>query len=336
MSANPVPLPAQAPLAADRLARLQAAVGDLDPAALNWASGYLAALAAERGRGAGAAGASAAAIRATVLYASQTGNGRRVAEKLGRSLAAAGLPATVVSAADYPTRLLAQERLLYLVASTHGDGDPPDDARTLVDFLNSRRAPRLESLAFSVLALGDSSYPQFCATGRAFDERLEALGARRVGGRVDCDVDYEGHAGTWIDGAVELARQELGSDATASANVFVLPSAAPVAELASREAPLEVELATNQRITARGAERDVRHIELALPARQFEYEPGDAIGVVLPNPSALVDEILSNVRLDAKSPASAGRCSTGSSSAARAASLPRCCVPRIQPRCGRS
>ncbi len=298
MSANPAPLPAQAPLSPERLARLQAAVGDLDPAALNWASGYLAALAAERGRGAGATGASAASVRATVLYASQTGNGRRVAEKLGRSLAAAGLPATVVSAADYPPRQLAQERLLYLVASTHGDGDPPDDARALVDLLNSRRAPKLESLSFSVLALGDSSYPQYCATGRAFDERLAALGARRLGGLVDCDVDYEAHAGPWIDSAVELARQELGSAATLTANVFVLPGAAPAAALASREAPLEVELAINQRITARGADRDVRHLELVLPARQFEYEPGDAIGLVLPNPSSLVDEVLSLTRLD--------------------------------------
>ncbi len=306
MSAHPAPSPAPAPLAADRLARLLAVVGDLDPAALNWASGYLAALAVDRSRGAGATGTTSAAARATVLYASQTGNGRRVAEKLGRSLAAAGLSATVVSASDYPTRLLAQERLLYLVASTHGDGDPPDDARALIDFLNSRRAPKLESLAFSVLALGDSSYPQFCATGRAFDERLEALGARRLGGRVDCDVDYEAHAATWIDGAVELARQELGSDATTSSNVFVLPSAAPVAELASRDAPLEVELATNQRITARGADRDVRHIELVLPARRFEYEPGDAIGLVLPNPSGLVDEILSHTRLDASTTVTIG------------------------------
>jgi sulfite reductase (NADPH) flavoprotein alpha-component len=83
-----------------------------------------------------------------------------------------------------------------------------------------------------------------------------------------------------------------------SAAVYALPSAVVAPVLASREAPLEVELATNQRITARGADRDVRHVELVLPARQFEYEPGDSIGLVLPNPSGLVDEILSRTRLD--------------------------------------
>jgi sulfite reductase (NADPH) flavoprotein alpha-component len=307
MSAIPAPQTVPVPLAADRLARLQAAVGDLDAAALNWASGYLAALAAERSARGASPALPAASVRATVLYASQTGNGRRVAEKLGRSLEAAGLAASVVSAADYPTRQLAQERLLYLVASTHGDGEPPDDARALVDLLNGRRAPRLESLSYSVLALGDSSYPQFCATGRAFDERLELLGARRLGVRVDCDVDYEAKSGPWIEQAIELARQELGSTAAPLASVTLLPTAAAAPPaLASKDAPLEVELIANQRISARGADRDVRHVELALPAQRFGYEPGDAIGLFLPNPTAIVDEILSATGLDASTAVTVG------------------------------
>lgn len=303
MSANPQLPIAPAPLPADRLARLQAAVGDLDTHALNWASGYLAALASERQRT--GAPVSTATVRATVLYASQTGNGRRVAQRLGSRLEAAGLAATVVSAADYPTRQLAQERLLYLVASTHGDGEPPDDARALMDLLQGRRAPRLESLTYSVLALGDSSYPQFCATGRVLDERLEALGARRLVSRVDCDVDIDLRAVPWIEQVVELARQELGS-AGAAPSAVIVPFVAPAPALASREAPLEVELVANQRLTARGAERDVRHLEFALPARGFEYEPGDAIGLVTPNPSTLVDEILAATRLDGSTVVSVG------------------------------
>jgi len=125
MSANPAPLPAQAPLSPERLARLQAAVGDLDPAALNWASGYLAALAAERGRGAGATGASAASVRATVLYASQTGNGRRVAEKLGRSLAAAGLPGEAL--ASFRRALYLDRRLAVAHFGTASAGEKLGD-----------------------------------------------------------------------------------------------------------------------------------------------------------------------------------------------------------------
>ena len=304
MSAYPAFGPAAAPLAGERVAELQALLAGLDPAALTWVSGFAAGLAAERARSgtparladALPAPAAAPAGRATVLYGSQTGNGRRVAERLGRGLEAEGLAASVHSLADYPPRQLAGERLVYLVASTHGDGDPPDDARGFVEFLTSRRAPRLESLAYAVLALGDSSYPQFCATGRLLDERLAELGARRVGVRVEADVDVEAKAGTWIEQSVATARAELGAAAPRLAVVTPLRPVVPA--LASRDAPLEVELVENRRITARDAERDVRHLVLALPAQGFEYEPGDAVGVVLENPALTVDRILERTALD--------------------------------------
>ena len=148
-----------------------------------------------------------------MLYASQTGNGRRIAERLGKALAATGLPAQVLSAADYPSRRLGDERLVYFVASTHGDGDAPDDARPLVDYLFGRSAPRLDNLAYAVLALGDSSYPKFCEAGRVLDERLSELGARRIAARVDCDVDIESKAGAWLDQALNTARTETGGAA---------------------------------------------------------------------------------------------------------------------------
>ena len=296
MSAIPATHTGPIPLAPERLARLDCAVVDLDVAALYWAAGYVAGLAAERSRVVAAAPAAAITARATVLYASQTGNGRRVAEKLARSLEASGFSVALASAADYAPRQLAQERLLYLITSTHGEGEPPDDARALVEVLNGRRALRLESLSYAVLALGDSSYPQFCATGRLLDERLAELGARRLAPRVECDVDYDAKAGPWTDQAVALARHELGRDLPRSASVTTLHVAATT--LASRDAPLEVELAANQRITTRDADRDVRHIELALPQRHFEYEAGDAIGIVVDNPAATVDQILELTRLD--------------------------------------
>ncbi|HXQ64830.1 MAG TPA: assimilatory sulfite reductase (NADPH) flavoprotein subunit [Steroidobacteraceae bacterium] len=313
MSASPVASAGMLPLDPERAARLDTLIEDLDPATLLWISGYTAGLAAERARSGARSGflaqslvqpvaPHAPATRATpaspvtVIYGSQTGNGRRVAERLGRGLEASGLQATVVSAADYSPKQLAQERFVYLVASTHGDGDPPDDARALFEFLTSRRAPRLPSLAYAVLALGDSSYPRFCHTGRVLDERLAELGARRLFARVDCDVDLEPKAAPWIDQAVGAARGELGTEAPRLAIVTPLrPTAAP---LASRDQPLEVELLANHRITARNADRDVRHVELAIPDERFDYEPGDAIGVFVENPIAAVERIVELTALD--------------------------------------
>ena len=115
-----------------------------------------------------------------MVYGSQTGNGKRIAERLGRAAEATGLAVRVQSARDYPLKDLAKERLLVVVMSTHGDGDPPDDARGFIEYLTGKRAPKLEQLQYSVLALGDSSYPKFCETGRLIDERLATLSAAAV------------------------------------------------------------------------------------------------------------------------------------------------------------
>ena len=104
--------------------------------------------------------------RLTIVYGSQTGNGKRIAERLGRAAEAAGLAARVYASGLYPLKDLPKERLLVVVVSTQGDGDPPDDARALVEFIASKRAPKLPTLQYAVLGLGDSSYPQFCAIGR--------------------------------------------------------------------------------------------------------------------------------------------------------------------------
>jgi sulfite reductase (NADPH) flavoprotein alpha-component len=290
------------PLDAERQDQLTAILADLDPQGLTWVSGYVAGLAAERSR-LGVAkelGAAAAAPRVLLLYASQTGNGRRIAERLGKALAATGLPAQVLSAADYPSRRLGDESLVYFVASTHGDGDAPDDARPLMDYLFGRSDPRLDNLAYAVLALGDSSYPKFCEAGRLLDERLSELGARRIAARVDCDVDIESKAGAWLDQAISTARIETGG---AAPRLTVVTSLRPALALAvTRDTPLELELFVNQRVSARDAQRDVRHLELALADQRMQYEPGDALGVWVDNPTPAVQRVLELTGLDPAAP----------------------------------
>jgi sulfite reductase (NADPH) flavoprotein alpha-component len=261
-----------------------------DGATLRYLAGFLAGVAAERERQAAPAAPSAAsnaeqAQRVTVLFGSQTGNGRRVAEKLHRQLESQGLAARLVNAADFKTRDIATEKLLFLVVSTHGDGDPPDDARALFDYLGSRKAPRLEQLSYSVLALGDSSYPKYCETGRVLDERLHQLGARRLQDLVPCDVDFQASADQWTGAALRQAREHL------QVPHLAIVSTAPLSKVADRDTPVEVELLTQQRITARTSDHPVHHLELAAPAGSFDYEPGDAVGIWHENPSFVVERI---------------------------------------------
>jgi sulfite reductase (NADPH) flavoprotein alpha-component len=298
--------------------QLERLTSGLDAAALNWISGYTAALASERSAYArlehgpdalaqefGAAQTAVEPqVRATVLYGSQTGHGRRLAEQLAHAAERAGLSVRVQSTLDYNPRELASESLLFVVMSTHGDGDPPDEARGFVDFLNGRRAPKLGKLAYSVLALGDSSYPKYCEAGRLIDERLIALGARRLSVRVDCDVDYERAADAWVAQSVIAVGAEQGGAVNGSVRVRALTPLSAVSSDPTREHPLEVEVIANQVITGRGSLRAVHHLELALPAGRLDYHPGDALGVVHENPPEVVERVLELSALDGHAPVS--------------------------------
>lgn len=287
------------PLDPTRVELLARLVDGLEAPALQWLSGYAAGLAAAHGDtiavGELAVEADAAPL-ATIVYGSQTGNGRRIAESLAARLQALGMTIRLLRAGEYPLRGLAQERRLLIVMSTHGDGDPPDDARAFTDFLFSRRAPQLGSLEYTVLALGDSSYPRYCEIGRRIDERLVELGAIRLTERSDCDVDYASPAAAWSARALELLQQAQPA-ATSPARVAVLRPVAS-APLWSREMPFAAELLASQRITVGAGVRDVRHIELSLAGSGLRYEPGDALGVVAENPAETVAAVLAGARLD--------------------------------------
>ena len=313
MSANIVTTLPLGPLDPERTELLLRVVDGLEPPTLQWLSGFAAGVAHERalGRSAGLAvaipaGGPAAApgaraettARLTIVYGSQTGNSKRIAERLGRAAEAAGLAVRVYASGNYPLKDLARERMLVVVVSTQGDGDPPDDARGFMEYIASRRAPRLEQLSFSVLALGDSSYPKYCETGRQVDARLAALGAKRLIDRVDCDLDYETQATPWLDRVVNGAREALGGGQQV-ATVTRLRAASPEPQF-SREQPFAAEVIANQAITGRGATREVRHLEINLASSGLTYAPGDALGVWHENPPAVVHDVLQALRLDSE------------------------------------
>lgn len=298
-------MPAALPLPTDLLPEGRADLLDrltdgLGGEALWWLSGYAAGLARSRlpraveTALADASPIAAAPLRATVLYGSQTGNARRAAERVAARLGEAGLDARLVGAADYAVRELKAEKLLVIVISTQGDGDPPDDARAFVEHVLGPRAPKLDGLRFGVLGLGDTSYPKFCEVGRRLDARLAELGGERWLARGDADLDIDEVAAPWIDAAVEAAR----ALAPARMLATVTPLRPATARAHDRDTPFAAPVLAVQRITARGAIRDVRHVELSLEGSGLSYEPGDALGLHVRNAVALVDEVLEVASLD--------------------------------------
>lgn len=284
-------------LAPEQIQTLRALASELNPVQAAWISGYLAAV-ANQGAALGSALPSPAAggqsaVPLTILYGSQTGNSRSVATALADKARAEGVEVTLLSMADYKPRQLKSERQLLLVVSTHGEGDPPDDAIAFHKFLFSSRAPKLPELHFSVLALGDASYEHFCQTGKEFDQRLAELGATRLADRVDCDVDFEDHAEQWQTAV--LANIERTDPALAPAGAAVVPFTG--ASSYSRSQPFTATLLASQKITGRGSVKDTRHVEISLEGSGLTYQPGDALGIWMHNDPALVAQILSATSL---------------------------------------
>ena len=302
----------------DKLALLARLTEGLDTDSLYWLSGYIAGVAASsRHMPLSAAVAANVAVplpaavapaveaqastRLTIVYGSQTGNAKRQAEALAREAEGAGLNVRLVRADAYNARELAAERLLYVVISTQGDGDPPDDARGFVEFLAGKRAPKLPQLKFAVLGLGDSSYPQFCAIGTKIDARLAELGASRLFARGEADLDIVSVAAPWSKQALEQARELLKADSPVPRAATVTPLRSAVhapAPTWTREKPFAAPLLANQRISARNGSKDIRHIELSLEGSGLAYQPGDALGVVATNPPTLVDAVLAELKFD--------------------------------------
>jgi len=283
-------------LDADKLAQLARLTSGLSPADLYWIAAYSAALAARLPAHAGLASvgespavpASRAGERLSIVYGSQTGNSRRVAEQLAGNAESAGLLVRLLRAGAYPLRELAQERHLVVVISSQGDGDPPDDAIGFIEFISGKRAPRLPQLKFAVLGLGDSSYPKFCAVSRELDARLIELGASRFTALGEADVDFDSTAAEWSASVLETARETLSVPAASARHASPL-HAVSATQQHSRDNPFPAVVLENQRIVSRNSDRDVRHIELSLEGSGLRYEPGDAIGVWPQNPPVAVD-----------------------------------------------
>ena len=295
------------PLDAEQSNSLQSAVNGLSPEQLQWVSGYTAGLAAAGGQPALAANAAlhreppllAATTdngeKLTVLYGSQTGNGEQIALELVREASEKGFAADAISLSDYKPANLKRETLLTLVVSTHGEGDPPDDAELFHEFLFSRKAPTLSNLKYSVLALGDSSYVNFCQTGRELDARLAELGATKFEATVECDLDYEAPAAVWGDRVLAELPDLLGESEVRTAPTL---RAVDTPSVFNKSNPFQAEVLVNQKITGGASSKDVRHIELSLEGSGLVYEPGDSLAVVAENPPGLVTEFLAELKFD--------------------------------------
>src|SRR5215470_12094147 len=285
------PIPKTAPFAEDEIELLNRVVGAATATQRAWLAGFLAGLEASTEAPQQTA-PSAAAEPLTIVYATESGNSEKLAAGLGKAARKSGLKPTLVDMADLDLATLASARRLVVIAATWGEGEPPGRATRAYNELMGEGAPRLDGVEFGVLALGDTAYSEFCATGRRIDERLAALGGKRVLERVDCDLDFATPAAKWIEQAVKT----LAPPNAAHRNVIEVDFGAKSAALAEA-GPVEAEITEHINLNSSRSAKETIHLELAFEGAAPAYKPGDSLDIYPNNDPAYVRALLKSAGL---------------------------------------
>lgn len=287
-------LPRTAPFGDQERAHLDAALCAATPIQRAWLTGFLAGLDAASGQPAAAVAAPVAPPKAaeplTILFASESGNSEKLASDVNKLARKQGFKPKIVDFADLDLATLPKAGKLIAIVATWGEGEPPARAVRAYGELMGEDAPRLDGVQFGVLALGDTSYAEFCAIGKALDARFEALGAKRAADRADLDLDFEKPAADWIKGALKaLAPAEVPAD-----NVVAVDFRAGAEDEdgeVSRE-PVVVEVIDHVNLNSSRSDKETIHLALEFEGGAPAYEPGDSLEIFPENDPQLVDEIL--------------------------------------------
>src|SRR5262252_704016 len=283
------PIPETAPFAEDEIELLNRVVGAATATQRAWLAGFLAGLEASTEAPQQTA-PSAPAEPLTIVYATESGNSEKLAADVAKAARKNGLKPAIIDMADLePSELTAAKRLV-VVAATWGEGEPPARAVRAYNELMGEGAPRLDGVEFGVLALGDTAYAEFCATGRKIDERLAALGGKRVIERVDCDLDFGAPAARWIEQAVKT----LAPADAAHRNVIEVDFGAKPAADAG---PVEAEITEHINLNSSRSAKETVHLELAFDGAAPAYKPGDSLDVYPNNDPADVEALLKSAGL---------------------------------------
>ena len=232
-------------------------------------------------------------LSCVVLFGTESGNTEELADKMVKRLKKEGLKPQLKNMTEISPKSLEKEKLVFVIISTWGDGDPPESAEDFHQKLMKEKAI-FSDLSFSVCALGDSSYEQFCQTGKEVDARLEALGAKRILERQDCDVDYDEDFARWLNSVSQIcAVQAIQTSNPKSQRV-----GNESLEKYGKSNPFPAEVTVNQVLNGDCSHKETRHFEISLEGSGFSYEVGDALAVIPSNNSGMVKEFLTRLKLE--------------------------------------
>ncbi len=283
------PIPKTAPFAAEEIDLLNRVVGPANALQRAWLAGFLACLDASSLPAGTEVLPSAPARPAepiNIVYASESGNCEKLANDMAKVARKNGLKPTLIDMADLELVQLGSAKRLVFIAATWGEGDPPARAVRAYGELMGEGAPRLDGVEFGVLALGDTAYVEFCAIGKKIDERLAALGGKRVVDRVDCDLDFAEPASKWLRDALKVLTPPDANRGRVIAVDFGKPAASPNTDI------VEAEVSEHVNLNSSRSNKQTIHLALTFEGAMPAYEPGDSLDLYAENDPAYVDELL--------------------------------------------
>ncbi len=254
---------------------------------LIWMNGFLAGLVASESAedaattGAGTTPSASRIEKFTILFGTETGNSKKVATEFATQAKKAGFKAKLTGLDQYRLTDLEKEEYVFFVISTQGDGEPPLTAKKFYDHIHSQ-ALKLDKMKYSVLALGDTSYPLFCKAGEDVDAQLGKLGARAVIPIQKCDTDYATDAATWFAQVMKLLNEGGNTNGPAQ----------PAAKKAKGKKHYAGTILANINLNDRDSSKQTHHVEIEA-GEDVSYEPGDSLGLIPHNKKETVDNILS-------------------------------------------
>jgi sulfite reductase (NADPH) flavoprotein alpha-component len=254
---------------------------------LVWMNGYLNGI-VKHSIAAAAPVTETASKKITIVYGTETGNSKRLATDFATKAKQNHVHAKVVGMDQYRLTDLSKEEYLLAVISTHGEGEPPAAAKKFYDHIHNNGF-KLEKLQYSVLALGDTSYPLFCKTGEDVDQQLNKLGGNRIVPLQKCDVEYDEEASSWFNNVLQNLTDKKIAPVTAA------PVTAPIAKKGKQTYTGKVVAAIN--LNDKGSNKETYHIEIE--AEGLEYQCGDSIGILAENDDRLVSAIITATNIDA-------------------------------------
>ena len=229
-----------------------------------------------------------------ILYGTESGNAESLAEQTQEKANKLGFKAKICNMAETSLATLKKTDNLLVIVSTWGEGDPPETAIEFYEAFMADSAPKLNTINYSVLALGDTSYEHFCKIGKDFDARLESLGGNRLFERKDCDVDFEDDFAEWSDGALKAFSNVLKLDSNNSS----ISTTTKTTVKYSRKNPCQSELSERINLNGTGSAKETMHLEFDLSGTGLTYEPGDSLAVQPKNSDELVSTLLETTQFD--------------------------------------